>query len=146
MKREERIGKKGRERMIDKEIIGCRSQAVMNRIEAEEVQRFTEALGIPFRNEVPPTFMITLKSGAIPDLKLPEQGLIHTGQKFTYYRPLQIGDVLMCSQKVTDIFERQGKLGLMTFVTREVEGINLATGELVFIAQSTFIIREEGEQ
>lgn len=131
--------------MIGKEIIGRKSEPVINRIELESVRRFTEAIGIPFEGKVPPTFLVTLKSGGIPGLEMPNQGIIHAGQKFTYYQRISIDDVLICSRKVINQSERQGKLGKMTFVTQEIEGYNLA-GDLVFTATSTLIIREENEE
>lgn len=129
--------------MISKDAIGRESETITTRIEAENVRRFAEAIGIPYAGDVPPSFIITFRGGAVPGLELPEKGLIHGGQKFTYYRPLKIGDVLNYKRRVKDIFERAGKLGKMTFVVQEMEGRS-ATGDLVFMATSTLIAREEG--
>ncbi|MHB1651714.1 MAG: FAS1-like dehydratase domain-containing protein [Desulfitobacteriaceae bacterium] len=131
--------------MISREIIGQESEPVTLRIEAETVRLFTQAIGIPFEGQVPPTFVITFRGGIIPGLDLPEKGLIHAGQKFTYYKPIKIGDVLTYTRRVTDIFERQGKLGKMTFVVQEMEGRNTA-GDLVFSTLSTLIARDEEGQ
>jgi hypothetical protein len=128
--------------MISKEIIGRKSEPVINRIELEQVRRFTEAIGIPFKGNFPPTFIMTLKSGNIPGLEMPIQGAIHAGQKFKYYRRISIGDIVVCTRRVVDHFVRQGKSGNMTFITQEIEGYDLAE-DLVFTATSTLIIREE---
>ncbi len=129
--------------MISKDAIGQESEVMTTRIEAENVRRFTEALGFPYAGEVPPTFIITFSGGTVPGLDLPEKGLIHGGQKFTYYRPLKVGDVLNYKRRVKDVYERAGKLGKMTFVVQEMEGRS-ATGDLVFMATSTLIAREVG--
>ncbi|MDI6879514.1 MAG: MaoC family dehydratase N-terminal domain-containing protein [Desulfitobacteriaceae bacterium] len=129
--------------MINKDAIGRESEVMTTRVEAENVRRFAEAIGIPYVGEVPPTFIITFRGGTVPGLDLPEKGLIHGGQKFTYYRPIKVGDVLNYKRRVKNIYERAGKLGKMTFVVQEMEGRS-ATGDLVFTATSTLIAREEG--
>lgn len=129
--------------MISKDVIGRESETITIHIEEETVRRFAEAIGIPYDGEVPPTFVYTFRGGTVPGLDLPEKGLIHAGQKFIYYRPVKVGDVLTYKRRVTDVFERFGKLGKMTFVVQEMEGRN-STGELVFTTTSTLIAREEG--
>jgi len=127
--------------MINKDLIGRESEPVINRIEAESVRRFAEAIDAPNVEDVPPTFVMTLRSGIIPGLELPEKGLIHARQQFTYYQQIAIGDVVSCTRRIADIFERRGGLGLMTFVVQEMTGRNIA-GDLVFTATSTLIARE----
>lgn len=128
--------------MIDKGIIGRESNPVITRIEEDSVRRFCEAIGASYEGEVPPTFVITLKSGSIPGLEMPEMGLIHANQKFTYNQRISIGDVVTCTRRIVDIFERQGKLGRMIFVVQAMEGRNIA-GDLMFNTTSTLIVREE---
>lgn len=128
--------------MISTEAIGRESDPVTTRVEAESVRLFTQAIGIPYDGQVPPTFTITFRGGTIPGLILPEKGLIHAGQKFTSYQPIRVGDVLTYRRRLIDIFQRQGKLGKMTFVVQEMEGRNSA-GDLVFTSTSTLIARDE---
>lgn len=127
--------------VIQYDVVGQESEGITIRVEAEEVRRFADAIGMPYSREVPPTFVITFTGGVIPGLELPEKGLIHAGQKFTYYRPVKIGDVLTYKRRVKDIFERKGKLDKMVFVVLETEGRN-STGELVFATTATVIVRE----
>ena len=128
--------------MISKEVIGRESEALTIHVEEAAVRIFAEAIGLPYDGEVPPTFVYTFRGGSVPGLNLPEKGLIHAGQKFIYYRPVKVGDVITYKRRVTDVFERLGKLGKMTFMVLEMEGRN-STGELIFTTTSTLIAREE---
>lgn len=126
--------------MINREIIGRESDPVKVRVEPEAVRLFTQAVGIPYNGQVPPTFTITFQGGTIPDLNLPERGLIHAGQNFTYHQQIKVGELLTCRKRVKDIFERTGKLGRMTFIVQEIEGHN-PVGDLVFTSTSTLIAK-----
>ncbi len=52
---------------------------------------------------------------------------------------LRLGDVITCVQRVVDVFEKQGKLGQMTFLVTETEGRD-ESGALVFTVRSTRLI------
>ncbi|MCB8817856.1 FAS1-like dehydratase domain-containing protein [Desulfosporosinus shakirovi] len=122
--------------MIGKELIGRQSESVVLKIEHEEVCRFAETLEIQFDDRVPATFVETLTRADIPGFKM-LPGMIHGEQKFTYHRPLLIGDILSYKLCIKDVYERTTKLGKVTFFVIETTGINL-TGEQVFTISSTF--------
>ncbi len=131
--------------MISRELIGRESKPVVLRIEADAVRRFAEAAGMPFNNQVPPTFMGAFLAANISGVELPYPGMIHGEQKFTYYQPVSVRASITYSSCIKDVYERTGKLGKMTFVVLETKGRN-PIGELVFTSTSTLIAPDkEGE-
>lgn len=135
--------------------IGKESVPVKNEVEKGAIRKFADAIGDPnpiYRDEefakttrygriiAPPTFSRTFDYGEIPGLKFKREGLIHGEQHFEYFRPIYAGDVLYCSTKLADAYEKEGKLGRMTFLVYEQKGV-AETGETVFIARSIVIYR-----
>lgn len=131
--------------MIGKELMGKESESVVIKIRPEEVRRFTEATGISFSNQVPPTYVVNLTQTSIPGLELPLLGIIHGQQNMTYLRPLYVGDSLISKRRIKDVYERTGKLGKVTFMVIETCGRDLA-GDLVFTSSSTLIIPAGGDK
>lgn len=129
--------------MIGKELIGKESESVVIKIRPEEVRRFTEATGIPFSEEVPPTYVVTLTQASIPGFESPLPGMIHGEQKMTYLRPLYVGESISSKRCIKDVYERTSKLGRVTFMVIETSGYDLA-GDLVFTSSSTLIAPVEG--
>lgn len=124
-----------------KDLIGKESSPVTVRIEDHAVRKFAEAVGIPFDNKVPPTFVITFPQGNIEGFNSAQDGMVHGEQKFKYYQPISVGDSITCIRQIEDVCQKTGKLGKMTFVITETKGYN-AEGELVFKASSTLIFPE----
>jgi acyl dehydratase len=135
--------------------VGMESAPVKNEVEKGAIRKFADAIGDPnplYRDEeyakttrygriiAPPTFSRTFDYGEIPGLEFKREGLIHGEQQFEYFRPIFAGDVLYCSTKLADVYEKEGKLGRMTFLVYEQKGVNEA-GETVFIARSNVIYR-----
>lgn len=129
--------------MIHKDIIGRVSKPVRVKIEAHAVRRFAEAVGIPFNSEVPPTFVGIFMGGEIEGLNLFQDGMIHGEQKFTYYQPVSVGDHIVYTRRIKDVFQRNGKLGRMTYMIIETMGCNLM-GDPVYKISTTVIIPERG--
>jgi len=127
--------------MIGKELIGKESESVVIKFIPELVRRFTEATGIPYSDQVPPTYVVTLALGGIPGIELPLPGMIHGEQKMTYLRPLYVGESLTSKRRIMDVYERTSKLGRVTFVVIKTSGYDL-TGDLVFTSSSTLIAPE----
>ncbi|MGA9174159.1 MAG: MaoC family dehydratase N-terminal domain-containing protein [Thermoactinomyces sp.] len=135
--------------------VGVESSPVKNEVEKGAIRKFADAIGDPnplYRDEeyakttrygriiAPPTFSRTFDYGEIPGLEFNREGLIHGEQQFEYFRPIFAGDVLYCSTKLADVYEKEGKLGRMIFLVYEQKGVNEA-GETVFIARSNVIYR-----
>lgn|GEM_PF-420271 len=131
-------GEKQVVRIIDRDLIGRESNPVRVKIEANEVRKFTEAVGIPFEDRVPPTFFVTFMKGSIEGIDLFQPGTIQGEQKFTYLQPISVGDEIVYTRRIKDIFERSGNLGQMIFVVVETTGCN-NLGEEIFIMSSTII-------
>lgn len=131
--------------MISKNLIGRESKPVRVKIEAHAVRRYTEAMGVPFNNQVPPTFVGTFMEGNIDGIDLNQPGVIHGEQKFTYYQPVSIGEWITYTCRITDVFDRDGRLGKMTFVVIETTGCNPA-GEPIYICTATVIVLEERDE
>ncbi|MEW6425438.1 MAG: MaoC family dehydratase N-terminal domain-containing protein [Bacillota bacterium] len=125
--------------MISKDIIGRESNPVRIKIESHMVRRFAEAAGIPFSNQVPPTFVGTFGEGGIDGVDLLQYETIHVEQKITYYQPVSIGDCITYTRRITDVYERVGRLGKMIFIVIETKGRNPA-GEPVFSCSSTMLV------
>ncbi|MFC4769000.1 MaoC family dehydratase N-terminal domain-containing protein [Effusibacillus consociatus] len=138
-----------------KPFIGVESNPVKNEVEKGAIRKFADAIGDPnplYRDEeyakttrfgrivAPPTFSRTFEYGEIVGLTFKKEGLIHGEQQFEYYKPIFAGDVLFCSTKLADVYEKEGKLGRMTFLVYEQKGVN-ESGETVFIARSSAIYR-----
>lgn len=133
--------------------VGRSSQPVKNEVEKGAIRKFADAIGDDnplYRDEefarqtrygrivAPPTFSRSFDYGAIPEFKLPLAGLIHGSQEFEYKQPIAAGDVLYCSTKLVDVFEKSGKLGTMTFLVMEQTAAD-ASGAPVVIQKSTVI-------
>lgn len=127
--------------MIGKEDIGRESSPEVMVIHPELVQRFTEAIGIPYDHRVPSTFVATLRNGDFSGMNFPPPGTIHGEQTISYCRPLRIGEKFTYKRKIKDVYEKNGKSGKMTFVVLETIGLDLF-GDRIFSSQSTLIIPE----
>lgn len=128
-------------KIIGKDLIGRESKPVGVRVEADAVRRLAEAAGIPFENQVPPTFFGTFMKGSIEGIDLFQFGTIHGELKFTYFQTVSVGDYIVYTRRIKDVFGRSGRLGKMTFVIVETTGRNYA-GEQVFIMSSTIIFSD----
>jgi acyl dehydratase len=135
--------------------IGVESKPVKNEVEKGAIKKFADAIGDSnpiYRDEeyakstrygriiAPPTFSRTFDYGEIPGLSIKKEGLIHGEQHFEYLQPIGAGDVLYCSTKLADAYEKEGKLGRMIFLVYEQKGVT-ESGETVFRARSTVIYR-----
>lgn len=102
--------------MIGKELMGLVSEATLLHLQPETGRRFAEAIGIPFDDRVPPTFVGTLKHASFLGIELPILGMIQGEQKIIYHRQLMIGETVKYKRCIKDVYERVGKLGKMTFI------------------------------
>lgn len=135
--------------------IGKASSAVKNEVEKGAIRKFAEAIGdtnrIYFDEEyarttrygriiAPPTFSRTFDYGHIDGLAYPQEGLIHGEQSFEYFAPIYAGDVVLCSSRLVNAYDKHGKTGTMTFIVFE-QSVENQAGELIQRAQSTVIMR-----
>lgn len=133
--------------MLWEDLIGRRSNPVVNWVERGAVRKFAQAISDPnplYLDEqeaqrsrwggliAPPTFPITFDYGNIEGLMLPSSGLIHGEQRFTYTRPLLVGERLRCHAALANAYEKQGSRGLLTFLvidreTHDDRGVTVCT-------------------
>jgi hypothetical protein len=116
-------------------------------ISREAVERFMEATEDPALQSgkpleyAPPTFPTTFRI-AVPglDLDSSKMQLLHGEQAYDYTRPLRVGEEVTCVVRITDVRERHGRTGPMTFIVREMVGTD-SGGQHIFTARSTSIVR-----
>ncbi|WDL98000.1 MaoC family dehydratase N-terminal domain-containing protein [Alicyclobacillus sp. ALC3] len=137
--------------------VGRSSTPVKNEVEKGAIRKFAEAIGDPnplYRDEqyaagtrygrivAPPTFSRSFDFGDIPEFELPFAGLIHGSQEFSYKKPICAGDVVYCSNKLVDVFEKSGSLGTMVFLVFE-QTVADEAGEHLLVQKSTVIYRPQ---
>jgi acyl dehydratase len=143
--------------MLDRSLIGRKSEAVLHEVEKNELRRFAEALGDPnpiYVDEAaaraaghasivaPPTYAAVLAGNERfrQSLDLGTKNLLHVDQQLEFGRPIVAGDVLTITSRVADVQERAGGSGPMDVLVLEGEARD-ARGEMVFRARSTLVIR-----
>lgn len=130
---------------VDRSIVGEASEPQVFEVEKGAVVKFAEAIGDPHPDyraglAVPPTFPTTFRI-ATPGLAgIDPARFLHGEQEYSYERPIRAGDRLTCVARLVDVYEREGKLGRMTFVIAAIEGRDEA-GQPVFTGRSTVIVR-----
>ena len=107
--------------------IGAEWPAGVYQVDRGMVQQFVQAIGDPnprWRNEecAPPTFIVSLGLEQIEQelAIVPSVTLLHGSTELECYQPVVLGDTLTVTAKITDIRERQGKMGKTAFVTFEL--------------------------
>lgn len=73
----------------------------------------------------PPTFL----RSAIPEppkkeLQNPYSAGLDGGSEWEYFEPVRAGDRITVTNKISDMYEREGRLGNMLFVVRETAYVN----------------------
>lgn len=138
------------------EHVGARSDPVRNTIERGAVKRFAEAIGDlnPLyldeeaaagshwgRLIAPPTFPRVLDFGTLQEVRMPPSGVIHGEQSYDYQRPLFVGEDVDCYTVLEDVYERQAKSGVLTFVVlrRVAED---GQGDEVVASKEVYILTE----
>ncbi|MGY8881522.1 MAG: FAS1-like dehydratase domain-containing protein [Dehalococcoidia bacterium] len=141
--------------------IDLESNAVTYEIERHAVERFACAIGDtnPFYTNkkfaesssyggliAPPTFFRSLLPGDYP-LPYPEPfaHILDGGSKYRYNEPVRVGDQITIVRKITDLFEKHGRMGTMLFKISEISYTN-QEGRLVATQTTTTITYGTGEK
>jgi acyl dehydratase len=135
-------------------LIGLETEPVTYDIEPGAIRKFARAIGdaspiyvdevaaraAGYRGIVaPPTFLRLLIPG--PEKRpFPEpfQRVLDGGSTYRLDEPLVAGDRVMVVSKLADVFEKQGRLGVMLFKLREISYRNQA-GSVAAVQRSTII-------
>jgi acyl dehydratase len=124
--------------------VGRQINSKVVRIDQRMVDQYLEATGDPnpvWRDKaaaiqagygdvpVPPGLLTTMQmEGDSPSLHMPEQahlgGAVDGGGEWEFIHPVYVGDVISVSRKLSEIKERQGKLGGMILNSFEVTYLN----------------------
>jgi hypothetical protein len=90
-------------------------------------------------------FMGTLegRAGGLPieQLRGPGRMILHGEQEFDYHRHAKVGDVLVGTARISDVYERDTDSATMEFYVLETSWSDEATGEPVVDARFTLIVR-----
>lgn len=142
---------------LDQSLIGLTGPEYIFEVEKRHIRQFAEAIGDTnplyvdeeyARSTVyggiiaPPSFPVAIgaDSGQAIDLPLDYRRMLHGEQEFIYQRPIRAGDRLYCQMKVSNVYEKEGKNGLMQFLVMDTE-MNDEAGELVVISRTNIIYR-----
>ena len=91
--------------------------------------------------EAPPTFALMLRGGPVPTVELPEHSLaVHAGHDITILQPIRMSGEYRIRTKVTDVFEKNGRSGPLTVITRRAT-IETLTGEVAVEISDDQIVR-----
>jgi hypothetical protein len=147
--------------MPDRSLIGVETPPGKAEAVAEEIVEFCKAIddtrpeygaaeaageGSEGALLAPPTYPMRFLFDALdPDLffelGLNLAGIVHAEQEFIYERPVRAGEKYSLVGKVHDMWEKQGRSGLLDFVTFEAKAYEEEHNELVFTARMTLISR-----
>lgn len=104
----------------------------------ESVRDFAEAIGGAYDGSVPPTWPIVLAFDAMQAFLDAEQldlfRIIHGEQRFSYERPVRVGDVLSATLTVASLRQIGG-----ADIIGTTSAIHDAAGELVCSAKATLV-------
>jgi hypothetical protein len=88
----------------------------------------------------------TLQGGAkglpIEKLRGPGRMILHGEQEFVYHRPARVGDVLVGTGRVADVYEKASSSAVMEFYVTETSWRDAATDEPVCDTRFTLIVRD----
>ena len=134
--------------------IGVESVPVTEEVEKGAIIRFAQAIGDPnplFTDEAaarksryggliaPPTFLRSVIAGPpTVEFEQPYSAGLDGGSEWEYFEPVRPGDRITHTVRITDLFEREGRLGNMLFVISEGRFVN-QFGTLVALERNTGI-------
>ncbi len=119
-----------------KQAIGSKSDPITLEVEKGAILQFAQAIGDnnPIYNDeaaarktpygtliAPPTFLRSMRAvrPTIP-FDIPFDRVLDAGSDWEYFQPVRSGDRITANAQVTDINERNGRLGLMILITTKI--------------------------
>ena len=143
-----------------RDVIGVESEAVTYDVERGAIRKFAEAIGDDnplYVDEeaarksryggliAPPTFMRSMSAGrSRATVQSPYPAALDGGSEWEYFEPVRPGDRISVTMKVSQMFEREGRLGNMLFIIRETSYVN-QFGKTVAIQRGTGISYQPSE-
>ena len=118
---------------MKRQTIGLETIPVSMEVEKGHIARFAEAIedanplyideAAARRNRhggiiAPPTFLRSMRRERLDmPFDSPFKRFLDGGSQWEYFEPVRVGDLITSVNRVTDISERQGRLGTMIFLT-----------------------------
>ena len=148
-------------------LIGTESPSLPQQIHASRIRRFAEAIresnklyfdeqyaaSTPYgRMIAPPTFCFTLEYPSIPNVWIAPKGRLHVSQEFCYQRPIFAEEIVYCSQRLSNAYEKDGRRGLMVYlelerIVRDASGSQICSSKsLSATPEAMFRLREQEGQ
>ena len=127
-----------------KSMIGMETGRVVHEVDKTMLLRLAEAIEDPnprWQEEAAPGFIFAAMvtgGGELPDKLFPLKRKVAGGGDWEFYLPIKVGDVITCTAKLADIYEREGKAGKMLFFVTETIITN-QKGEVAAKGKSTLI-------
>ncbi len=137
-----------------RDAIGVESEAITYDVEKGAARKFAEAIGDdnPLFNDeeaarksryggliAPPTFMRSMSAGrSRATVQSPYPAALDGGSEWEYFEPVRPGDSITVTNEVSNMFEREGRLGNMLFIIRETNYVN-QYGKAVAVQRGTGI-------
>jgi acyl dehydratase len=92
----------------------------------------------------PPIFYDVFRGDQIPDPQVKfGKVAFNAGQRCEFYAPIRPGDTITMKTRVTDVYEKTGRTGMMVFIVRETTYEN-QRGEKVAVVEQSQVRRESG--
>lgn len=136
-----------------RDAVGVESEPITYEVERGAIVKFAQAIGDgnPLFNDeeaarrtrhggmiAPPTFMRLLISNPAPSFSSPYPANLDGGSQWEYFYPVRPGDRITVTTKLSELFERPGRLGNMLFSVRETRYVN-QFGNVVALQRTTGI-------
>ena len=130
--------------MVDSAAVGTTGEPFVMDIEAGKVREFARAVRSPQDGPViPPTFLTTAffwqtgDSDPWPAVAMDQRRGLHAEQEFVFHGPPpRAGQRLTGTSRITEVYEKQGRAGTLTFAVMVTE-FRDETGRLVASATLT---------
>jgi len=142
-----------------KDAIGVESEPVTKEIEKGAIIKFAEAIGDTnsiYNDEkiarktkyggliAPPTFLRSIDGFLGPskaNVKSPYSAVVDGGSEWEYFEPVRPGDLITVTDYLSDLQEKDGKLGNMLIMVKEKKYVN-QFNEIVALQRTTSISYE----
>lgn len=127
-----------------KSMMGMEIAKVVHEVDKTMLRRLAEAIDDPnpiWQKEAAPGFIMAAMvsgSGEPPKALFPLKRMVAGGGDWEFYLPIKVGDVITCTTKLADLYEREGKAGKLLFIITETSIIN-QRGELAAKGRATLV-------
>jgi len=111
-------------------LIGMETGQMVHEVDKTMLRQVAEAVDDPdprWHEEAPPGFLMTLAVsgvGAPPVQLFPLTRVVDGGGDWEFYLPVKMGDVITCTTRLAELYEREGKAGKLLFIVTEATVVN----------------------